>query len=172
MNSEFNKIKPRDLQENAIQLIGYDWMLVTAGNVEDYNTMTASWGGLGMLWNKPVVFIFVRPQRYTYEFMEREEFFTCTFFKEEHRDKLTFCGTYSGRDYDKAKEVNLTAAATPDSVYFEESRVVIECKKLYFQDIDPSNFIDKSINNHYPNNDYHRMYIGEITNFWVKAENK
>lgn len=172
MNPEFKKIKPRALQENAIQLIGYDWMLITAGKIDDYNTMTASWGGLGMLWNKPVVYIFVRPQRYTYDFVEREDFFTCTFFDEKHRDKLTFCGTYSGRDYDKAKEVKLTAAETPDSVYFEESRVVIECKKLYHQDIDPKNFKDPSINNHYPNNDYHRMYIGEITNFWVKTENK
>jgi len=158
------KTDPARIQENAIDLIGNQWMLITAGTLASYNTMTASWGGSGMLWNKPVMFVFVRPQRYTFGFIEASDTFTCCFFDHKYRNALRFCGANSGRDFDKAKETGLTPAETESgSIYFSESRLILECKKLYFQDLDPDGFLSPVIQKNYPLNDYHRMYIGEIT---------
>lgn len=167
---EFKEIRPTHLKENAIKLIGDDWMLISAGTIDNFNTMTASWGSMGELWNKPVMFIFIRPQRYTYEFVEREEFFTCSFFEEKYRKMLNFCGAKSGRDHNKAKETNITPVILKDSVSFNEARIVVECRKIYHQDIDPNNFISDSIKKHYPGNDYHRMFVGEITSVWIKKD--
>lgn len=171
MIQNYIKIKPGDLKDNVIQLIGKQWMLITAGNKDHFNTMTASWGGIGELWNKPVAFIFIRPTRYTYEFIESEEYFTCCFFEEKHRDKLNFCGKYSGRDCNKAADAHLTPLSTSHSMYFDEARLVIECRKMYYQDINPENFIDPGIQVHYPKYDYHRQYIAEITSVWIRKEN-
>ncbi len=158
------EISPFELNESAFRLIGKEWMLITAGTPDNWNTMTASWGGMGELWFKPVVFTFVRPQRYTYEFVEREEVFTLSFFDESQRKTLNFCGSNSGRDCDKAAEAGLTPFSTESgSVAFEEARLVLECKKLYFQDINPEHFLDESIDTkYYPEKDYHRMYVGEV----------
>lgn len=164
----FKRIKVLDLNENAIKLIGYDWMLITAGKLEEYNTMTASWGGLGMLWNKPVAFIFIRPQRYTFEFTEKEKFFSCSFYNESYRDMLNFCGTWSGRDCNKAKEVNITPVPFIKTVAFAEAKIILECRKIYYQDINPDNFIAEYIAKHYPENDFHRMYVGEIIAAWLR----
>lgn len=166
---KFRKADPAEIQENAIDLIGNQWMLITAGNLASYNTMTASWGSLGMLWNKPVVFVFVRPQRYTFGFMESGDRFTCCFFGEEYRNALRFCGSNSGRDFDKAKETGLSPAETESgSVFFAESKLILECSKLYYQDLTPEGFLQASIQKNYPLNDFHRMYVGEITNCLVQ----
>lgn len=163
------KININDLKQSATKLIGKDWMLVTAGNPENCNTMTASWGGLGELWNRPVAFIFVRPTRYTYEFIERENFFTLSFFEEKHRKTLQLCGTISGRKSDKIAESGLTPVASDNgSVFFQEAKLVLECKKLYFADLNPENFLDPNIEKHYPHKDYHRVYIAEIVNSYSK----
>jgi len=163
MAKEFVEIKPEQITDNTFKLIGSDWMLITAGTLDAYNTMTASWGGFGVLWNKNVCFCFVRPTRHTYGFMEKADTFTLTFFDEEYRDALKFCGAYSGRDVDKAAKTGLTPVqGSSGSVYFNEARMVIECRKLYYQDIDPANFIDPSIDKNYSLKDYHRMYVGEI----------
>lgn len=163
------KIDIKALQGNAVSLFDDKWCLITAGTTESYNTMTASWGALGELWNKDVCFIFIRPQRYTKEFVEREEYFTLSFFGEEYKKALTFCGRYSGRDYDKAKETGLTPMSVDGSMSFEESETVIVCKKIAQQDIDPEGFIDKDIDSkNYPTKDYHTMYIGEIIACYTK----
>ncbi len=160
----FREIKPGEIEGNPIHLIGQEWMLITAGTPEHFNTMTASWGSMGELWFKPVCFCFVRPQRYTYEFMEKSEAFTLSFFDEMYKSQLNFCGSRSGRETNKAKECGFTPlAAENGSVYFDEARLVLECQKLYFQDIEPANFLDDVIMKNYPQNDFHRMYIGEIT---------
>jgi len=157
------KINPDDITDNAFRLIGKDWMLITSGGMDSFNTMTASWGGIGELWHKNVSFIFVRPSRYTYEFLERNRVYTLSFFGEEHRNALSLCGSKSGRDIDKAGEAGLTAVQSENgSVYFSEARLVIECAKLYYQDLDPSNFLDGSIEKNYSGENYHRMYIGEV----------
>jgi len=159
------KINPESITENTFKLIGTDWFLLTAGNIESYNTMTASWGGMGVLWNRKVVFCFVRPVRHTYKFMEENEFFTLSFFAETFREALSYCGKYSGRDVNKAKETGLIAESSSNgSVFFKQAKLVLECRKLYFSDIDNSNFIIRELEKHYPDKDYHRMYIGEIVN--------
>ena len=162
-NELFINISPTLITDNPFQLIDKEWMLITAGQLESFNTMTASWGGFGILWNKPVVFCFVRPGRYTYQFMEKSDFFTATFFDREYREVLNFCGANSGRDVDKMAATNLTPLALPNgSVYFEQARLILDCRKLYYSDIDPEHFLVPAINKNYPNADYHRMYIGEI----------
>ncbi len=157
------KIDIKDLQGNAVSMFDDKWCLITAGTKDSYNTMTASWGAMGELWNKDVCFIFIRPQRYTLEFTEKEEYFTLSFFGEEYKKALAFCGRNSGRDCDKAKETGLTPMELDGSMSFEESEKVIVCKKLFYQDIDPVGFVDKTIDGVcYPEKDYHRMYVGEV----------
>lgn len=163
MNHNLKPIGPEQVTDNPFHLIGSDWMLITAGNMEKFNTMTASWGGLGILWNKKVCFIVVRPSRYTYEFMENADTFTLSFFGEEYKKALSFCGTKSGRDVDKIAATGLTPVqGEQETVYFNEARLVMECKKLYYQDLEPGNFLDPGIEKNYNGSDYHRLYVGEI----------
>ncbi|MBR2715251.1 MAG: flavin reductase [Ruminococcus sp.] len=157
-----NVISPDMLSKTPFELIGKDWMLLTAGNEDKYNTMTASWGGLGVLWNKNVVFAFVRPQRFTYDFMKENEYFSCSFFKEDHRAALSYCGKYSGRDVDKAKECNLSANFSEDAPFFDEADTVIICKKLYVQQMSEEFIIENSIKANYSGDDYHYVFVGEI----------
>ena len=163
------KIDIKDLQGNAVSMFDDKWCLITAGTKESYNTMTASWGAMGELWNKDVCFIFIRPQRYTLEFTEREDYFTLSFFGDEYKKALAFCGRNSGRDCDKAKETDLTPMEIDGSMSFEESETVIVCKKLFYQDIDPEGFVDKTVDGVcYPEKDYHRMYVGEVVSCYNK----
>ena len=161
--SNLIEIKPKEIRENAFNLIGKDWFLLTAGNRDQFNTMTAAWGGFGVLWHKNVCTVYVRPQRYTYEFLEKEDIFTLSFLSNEYRDALKYCGSNSGRDVDKVAETGITPLFSErGGIYFQESKLVIECKKIYFQDLDPEAFLDSSIMDNYPGRDFHRMYIGEI----------
>lgn len=157
-----NEISPNALSKTPFEMIGKDWMLLSAGNSDSYNTMTASWGGLGVLWNKNVVFAFVRPQRFTFDFMSKNEYFSCAFFDESYRSALAYCGKYSGRDVDKAKECNLTPEFSENAPYFEEANTVIICKKLYVQQMNEGSVIDESIKANYNGDDYHHVFVGEI----------
>ncbi len=163
MPSEFKEISVYDIKDNPFKLIADGWMLITAGNLHKFNTMTASWGTLGELWNKKVAFCFVRPTRHTYKFMETADTFTLTFFDEKHREALDFCGSHSGRDVDKIAKTGLTPIEwEKQAVYFQQARLVLICKKVYMQDLDPALFLDPVIHDAYPKKDYHRMYVGEI----------
>jgi len=165
----FKKIAQSDFNYNVFNLIDKDWMLITAGDISKYNNMTASWGGMGILWNKPVTYIFIRPTRFTYNFIEQNDYFTICFFEEKYRNILQLSGTKSGNQINKMTELGLTAIKSENnSVYYAESKIVIECKKIYFQDLNKNNFLEKKIINHYPKNDFHRMYVGEITNLLIK----
>jgi len=156
-------IKPEEIEDNVFKLIGAEWMLVTAGNKESFNMMTASWGGLGVLWNKNVCFIFIRPTRYTYGFIEKSNTYTLSFFDPKYKHVLNLCGTKSGRYCNKVKETGISPAETKSgSIYFNEAKLVIECRKIYYQDLEPANFLDPGIAANYPEKDYHRMYVGEI----------
>ena len=169
--NEFTAISPYELEGNPFQMIDKQWMLVTAGNEQAANTMTASWGGLGFLWYKPVSFVFIRPTRYTYEFTEREEYYSLCFFSEEYRDALKVCGTVSGRDRDKISECNLTLRYDAEAPYFDQAETVIICRKMAAQDIDPACFTDPAVNKCYKN-DYHRVYTGEITKVLKRVPRK
>lgn len=157
-----NEINALSLQKTPFEMIGKDWMLITAGDEKKHNTMTASWGGLGVLWNKNVVFAFVRPQRFTCDFLFDSEYFSLSFLGDEYRDVLSYCGKYSGRDVDKAKECNITPDFSQNAPFFKESETVIICKKLYVQQMNEESVIDESIKSNYSGDDYHHVFVGEI----------
>lgn len=163
------QIDVKTLTDNVFTTIGKEWMLVTAGNLEKWNTMTASWGCLGWLWNMPVAVIFIRPERYTHEFIEQNDLLTLSFlgYSDEARKALTFCDTKSGRNFDKAKATGLTPVETEHgSVTFAESRLTLECHKLYKGNIKPEEFIAPSIDVWYGDEKggYHDVYIVQIIN--------
>jgi len=178
MNS-FTNISPYELAGNPMKMIGKDWMLVSAAKNtdgdsfgKDYNTMTASWGGVGVLWNKPVAFVFVRPERHTYLFTEDSPYMTLSFFGGEMRDALTFCGRNSGRDTDKAAECSLTPVFEQGengrSVYFQEAKCVLKLRRIYADSIEPSAFVDQAPLEFYRTDGFHKMYVCEITDVLVK----
>jgi flavin reductase (DIM6/NTAB) family NADH-FMN oxidoreductase RutF len=139
---DFKTINPTEITDNVFKLLDKDWMLVTAGNLEDYNTMTASWGHLGILWSLPIAIAYIRPQRYTSGFANRYPDYTLSFFTDRYRPALQFCGTRSGRDHDKAAETGLTPVQTErGNVIFEEARLVLECRKIYEDDLKKKNFL-------------------------------
>ena len=167
--SKFKEINPYEIADNPFKLIGKDWALVTAKNGDGCNTMTASWGGVGIMWNKPVAFTFIRPQRFTFGLMENEEYYSLSFYSEEYRKALSFCGTKSGRDYDKVKECKLTPVYDEKAPYFEEARLVLICRKLYAQDMNGESAVDKElVLPQYTAGDYHKMYISEIVKVLTK----
>ena len=152
------------LSPNVFQAIGRQWMLVSAGSRSACNTMTASWGGLGILWNKPAATAYIRPQRYTKEFLDREEYFTLSFLPEQYRKALAYCGSHSGRDGDKWEGSGLTPAFTQQGVpYVEQAELVLVVRKQFCQQMDPACILDEQVlAKDYPNRDYHYIYIGEI----------
>lgn len=166
----FKKIDISELSFNPFEKIGKQWMLLTAGNAENFNTMTASWGQLGVLWNKNVLTCYIRPNRYTYEFVENDEYFTASFLGEEFRKALSYCGSHSGRDCDKCKETGLIPAEIENGMTFEQSEMVFVCRKLYSYDMHKENFItdDGFDEKFYGKDPYHRAYISEITAVYVK----
>ena len=144
-------------------------MLVTAGTQEKCNTMTASWGGLGVLWNKPVATAYIRPQRYTKQFLDESEYFTLSFFGEEYRKALSLCGSKSGRDTDKVKECGFTVLESQEGApYFDQAQLVLVCRKRFVQQMDPANLPEDICQSVYPTQDYHYIYIGEITEALVR----
>lgn len=165
----FKEISINELQDNVVKLIGDDWMLITGGSIDSCNMMTASWGGVGYLWNMPVAFIFVRPQRYTYQFVENNSHFTLTFFAEKDREILNYCGSHSGRDVNKLEETGLIPLQTElGNVYYSQARVVIECQKIYSDYIEPSGFVDETLlKSVYPKKDFHKMYVGKILRVFI-----
>jgi len=159
------------VNDHLVNVISKEWMLITAGNREKFNTMTASWGGVGYIWHKPVVFVFIRPERYTYEFTEANDYFTISFLGEENKDIHKVCGSKSGRDTDKIKETGLVPVFTDaGNVTFEQARLTLECKKLYEEMIQEGNFVDPVIFNRWygDHGRPHKMYIAEIVNVFKK----
>ena len=166
------EISVSELKDNMFDAIGKEWMLVTAGTPEKFNMMTASWGGTGILWGKPVAFIFIRPERYTYEFIEKGDKLTLSFWGEVHREIHKICGSQSGRDIDKVAASGLKPYVTEEGyIGYEQARLVLECKKLYADSIDADNFVDKLLINRWYGEEYggfHKMYILEIEHVIVK----
>ncbi len=159
----FHQIDPKELDFNPFKEIGDRWMLITAGDSGKANTMTASWGGVGVLWNKNVVTCYVRPQRYTREFIDSHEYFSLSFFPEEYRKQLVYCGRVSGRNEDKMAGSGLTVCHDRMAPYFEEADTVLICKKIYVGEIKPEGILFPELDSaNYPSKDYHIIYIGEI----------
>lgn len=170
INTFFKKIEVTEITDNFFKAIKDDWMLITAGNPDKFNTMTASWGAVGVLWNKTIAICFIRPTRYTYSFVNENDIFTLSFFSDKERSILQYCGTKSGRDVDKiAKTGLIPLITTSEGISFQQARFSLECRKIYFDDLKPGNFLlpdtDKK---NYPQKDYHRMFIGEILTAYSK----
>lgn len=163
------EISPKELNKNAFSMIGDEWMLITASDGEKVNTMTASWGGLGVFCNKNVAFTFIRPQRYTKEFIDSSDTFSLSVLGEEHREALSYLGRVSGRDEDKIAKTSLTVTADGDTPYFEESEVVIICRKMCEMEIEEGSFFNNQYcDRFFPNKDFHTLYVSEIVKVMVK----
>lgn len=159
----FIEINQTELNENVFSMIGKKWMLVTAGDESKVNTMTASWGGLGIMWGKPVAFVFIRPQRYTKEFIDKTDTMSLSFYGDDYRKMLNYMGTVSGRDEDKIEKMGLKTVFYDNTPYFEEADTVLIVKKMYVQELDKSCVTDTEIcSKWYPDEDYHTMYVCEI----------
>lgn len=148
-----------------------EWALLTCGNKEKFNMMTISWGGLGTLWHKPTATIYIRPNRYTYEFIEKNEYFTISFYDEEYKKELGIIGSKSGREIDKCSFPKLTPEFLEKGITFKEANLTLICKKIYFQDLDINNIPQNEINNFYKTEPVHRMYIGEVIGIIDKRNN-
>ncbi len=170
VNQLFKKIEPTSIEDNFINIIGEKWMLITAGTPEKFNTMTASWGAMGVLWNKSVAICFIRPTRHTFNFANNHEIFTLSFLDEKDRRILNYCGSHSGKNVNKIEATGLKPLITENlGIIFEQSRLSIECRKIYFDDLRPDHFLDLWIDrDNYPKKDYHRFFIGEIVGTYQK----
>ena len=164
----FQPVDPASLHIDPFAAMEKDWFLLTAGTPADCNTMTCSWGGLGVLWNKHTATAYVRHSRHTFRFMEENDIFTLSFLPEK-RDILRFCGSHSGRDCDKIRSAGLTPVALEGGTAFAEAELVLVCKKRFAADLTVSELPEDVQHSFYGDNDTHKMYIGEIIACYKKA---
>ena len=169
---KFIKLDPKTVDMNPFSTLDDNWMLITARSGEKVNTMTASWGGLGVLWNKNVAYVFVRPQRYTRELIDESDHFSLNILDHEtYRKELEYLGKASGRDEDKIAKSKLTLAYSNEVPYFQEADQVLICRKLSRQQITKDSFIEAGLAaKNYPTDDFHYVYVGEIEDFLVKED--
>lgn len=159
------------LKMDAFDQFHHGWALLTAGDEAAFNTMTVSWGGVGCLWNRPVATVYVRPSRYTYEFLERGDYFTLSFYPAECKNALALLGRESGRDGDKVAASGLTPVPFGQSMTFTQAKTTLLCRKLYAQDMDPAHVPEDVRARFYPEGEtYHRIYIGEIVDIKAAGE--
>lgn len=170
----FTEIKTTELKENPFDLVGAQWLLVTAAKEDgSCNTMTASWGGLGVMWGKDVAFIVIRPQRYTKEFIDESDTLSLSVLPKGRMQDYAYLGRVSGRDENKIEKTGLTVAYDEKTPYFEDSRLVLICRKLFAQPYTPDAFLDKTLlDRWYPEADYHTMYICEIQKVLLNEDAK
>ena len=165
----FKEINPKELPDNPFQLIGNDWLLVTSEKEGNVNAMTASWGGLGVMWGKDVAYIVLRPQRYTKELLDDTGILSLSVLPEGNKDIYGYLGKISGRQEEKIAKTGLTVAHDGATPYFEEARLVLLCRPLFAQEYNPRCFLDTSVEEKwYPEKDYHTLYICEIQKVMVK----
>jgi flavin reductase (DIM6/NTAB) family NADH-FMN oxidoreductase RutF len=166
MGIELNEISIDHFNTKVFKLWDKDWLALTSGDFSknQFNAMTVAWGSFGIMWNKPFVMVVVRPTRHTFNFINQYDTFSLCAFPEENRKSLNILGTQSGRDMDKIMASGLTAIkldkiAAPG---YAEAELILQCKRIYWQDLDPSNFLEPSIENHYEKKDFHRMIFGKV----------
>lgn len=165
------EIAPDKFDESIFRLLGKDWALITSGDIENFNMMTASWGGAGVLWAKPVATIYVRPERYTHEYIERTRRFTLSFFPSQLRQALAEMGSKSGRNFDKMHYEALTPIELPSQqVAFAQARIVMDCQVLYKDTMAEDKFLDKQPLEKWYGGEHgnlHDIYIAEIKHIWI-----
>ena len=167
---KFEKIDVKEL-ENAIKVIGSDWMLITVDDADNkrVNAMTASWGTLGVLWNKPVCICFVRPERHTFKLLDEKKELSIAFLDKDMRDSYTVCGRESGKDIDKLQKCGLTTITLDEISVIAESKTALTCKVLYEDDLKESGFLDSSLLSNYATAGYHRVFVCEIIGAYKKV---
>ena len=164
----FKEISAKEIKDNIIKAISDEWLLISAGDKNGYNMMTASWGFMGEMWGSDSVIAMIRPQRYTMEFIDKSDYFTLSFYG-DNRDIHKICGSKSGRDVDKIALTGLTPIISDNTVYFDEARLVLICKKQYVGKLSEKSFTDTApIDKWYPDKDYHNMIIGKIHKVLIK----
>lgn len=167
VDNNFTEVKLADLQLNPFGAIGQDWMLICAGDQQQANAMTASWGGMGVLWNEDVAFVFIRPQRYTKEFVDAKGCFSLSFF-DGRKQEMSLLGTVSGRDRDKIAESGLHLTMVDNVPAFAEAKLVLVAETLYTSDIQPEGFLKPEyVAKCYPQADFHTMYAAKIHKAYV-----
>lgn len=175
----FKEINIDEFNGNPMTMFGKEWMLLAAGNEQNgYNAMTIAWGHLGAIWDRPTsegriiiptAEVYVRPQRYTKEFVDKEGLFTISSFDESYRKSLGYMGSHSGREEDKIAKAGLTPVFSDETTYFEEAKIIFVCRKIYHSTLMENGFIDtKIITDNYPEKDFHERYVGEIIKILVK----
>ena len=168
---KFKEIAPESWEESAFRLIGKDWLLLLTGEKEHPNLMTASWGGFGILWNRPVVYLWVRPERYTYGLLQREPCFSVNILPEQYREVYRLCGTISGRDTDKLARAGLTLCAAGGAPYLAESRMVMQCCLCYRQPMQAEGYLRPDLlESLRSGGSLHTLFIAEITGVLQKTE--
>lgn len=166
--SELKEISISELKFNPWEKISKDWFLITSGDESGFNTMTASWGFMGEMWGRNIIEAVVRHNRYTFEFLEKNDLFTVCFLPSDRKDALKFCGANSGRDCDKAKSAGLTPIFLDGTTAFEEAELVFVCKKLYSADFDLEKLPAEEREKWYAKDPVHRQYFGEIKKVYSK----
>ncbi len=152
----------REFIDKAFNVYDKEWALVTAGPVDNFNTMTISWGGLGTIWNKPVATVYVKPVRYTHSFLDVNEYFTVSFYDEKYRSELSVLGRESGRDGDKVTKVGFTPVKAGESTTFSQAKLTLLCRKIYRQDLITDTMPQEAIDKYYIDEAPHTMFIGEV----------
>ncbi len=163
----FKEISPKEIDGNLIKMISDEWMLISAGSKDGYNMMTAAWGFVGEMWGNDTAVAMIRPQRYTMEFVLDNDYYALSFYG-DRKDIHKVCGSMSGRDVNKTEMTGLTPVFSDGTVYFEEARLVLICKKQYIQALEEKCFIDKEPLKWYEDNDFHDMIFGKIEKVLVK----
>ena len=152
----------RELIQEVFDAINQRWALVSAGTIEHYGSMTVAWGGVGALWVKPVITVYVKPVRNTHDYLTKNDYFTVSIFSKEYKNDLVLMGTLSGKDCDKVAKTSLTPIAIENSVAFSQASKVFVCKKLYQQSINEANVPPTIRQKYYANESAHTMFIGEV----------
>lgn len=157
------KVELSAISPKVLEVFGTQNALLTAGDREKCNTMTIGWCGLGRLWNVPSCTVYVRPERYTYEFMEKQDYFTVCVFGTEYKKVMGYCGSKSGRDTDKIRACGLTLRyGAADAPFFDEAELVLVCRKIYVQDLEDACVVDENIRKFYQGDGWHRAYVGQV----------
>lgn len=164
------EITVRELSLNPFVSIGEEWCLIASSDEKGFNAMTASWGGLGVLWNKNVVSVYIRPQRFTKSKVDVSDRFTVAFFDKKYKKQLGIFGSKSGKDHDKEALCDFHVVEDGEYAYHKEAKLVLECKVVYHDRIRPECMLDDTIENHYPNKDYHDVYVGEIEKVLIESK--
>lgn len=163
----FKEISAKEIKGNLIEKIADEWMLISAGDKDGYNMMTASWGFMGEMWGKDTAVAMIRPQRYTMQFVDKNDYYALSFYG-DNKDIHKVCGSKSGRDVNKTELTGLTPVFSDNTVYFNEADLVIICKKQYIDSLKEEKFIDKQPLKWYENNDFHNMIFGSIEKVFIK----